>query len=131
MPAWEFARDWERRVLDAEMPAAQAKVLLVSALNKETISRLDAFIAVKGGDEMAKLDSIQDRLRRVPYESMLRYLKQGNLLDLPLTGASGGKGRPGGGTFRAAGINAVVVNRGADGAFRRWRSRRGRRNGNG
>ena len=119
MPTQKITQDWEQWVLDAEMPAAQAKVLLVSALNKETISRLDAFIAVKGGDEMAKLDLIQDRLRHVPYESMLRYLKQGNLLDLPLTGASGGKGRPGGGTFRAAGINAVIVSRAADRAFQR------------
>ena len=81
----------------------------MAALNQETRTRLDAFIAIKGGDEMTKLDSIQDRLRRVPYEAMLRYLKQGNLLDLPLSGLTGGKGKSSaGGSFRAAGIYAVV-----------------------
>ena len=62
---------------------------------------------MKGGDEMAKLDSIQDRLRKVSYKLMLWYLKQGNLLDLPLSGASGSKGASKGGAFRLAGVNAV------------------------
>ena len=65
--AREFAREFERRARDAGMAKEDAKVHLVSALNQDTLARLDAYITMRGGDEMARLETVQDRLRRVPY----------------------------------------------------------------
>ena len=65
--AREFAREFERRARDAGMAEEDAKVHLVSALNQDTLARLDAYITMRGGDEMARLETIQDRLRHVPY----------------------------------------------------------------
>ena len=49
------------------MAEEDAKVRLVSAINQDTLARLDAYITMRGGDEMARLETIQDRLRRIPY----------------------------------------------------------------
>ena len=65
--AREFAREFERRAWDVGMAEEDAKVHLVSALNQDTLARLDAYITMRGGDEMAHLETVQDRLRRVPY----------------------------------------------------------------
>ena len=65
--AREFAREFEQRAWDAGMAEEDAKVHLVSALNQDTLAHLDAYITMKGGDKMARLETIQDRLRRVPY----------------------------------------------------------------
>ena len=65
--AREFAREFERRAQDACMAEEDAKVHLVSALNQDTLARLDAYITMRGGDEMARLETVQDRLRHVPY----------------------------------------------------------------
>ena len=48
-------------------PKEDAKVHLVSALNQDTLAHLDAYVTMRGGDEMARLETVQDRLRRVPY----------------------------------------------------------------
>ena len=65
--AREFAREFERRARDAGMAEEDTKVHLVSALNQDTLARLDAYVTMRGGDEMARLETVQDRLRRVPY----------------------------------------------------------------
>ena len=65
--AREFAREFERHTWDVGVAKEDAKVHLVSVLNQDTLIRLDAYITMRGGDEMAHLETIQDRLRRVPY----------------------------------------------------------------
>ena len=65
--AREFAREFERHARDVGMAEEDAKVHLVLALNQDTLARLDAYITMRGGDEMARLETVQDRLRRVPY----------------------------------------------------------------
>ena len=65
--AREFAREFEWRARDAAMAEEDAKVHLVSALNQDTLAHLDAYVTMCGGDKMAHLETIQDRLRRVPY----------------------------------------------------------------
>ena len=67
MAAREFAREFEWRAWDTGMAEEDAKIHLVSALNQDTLARLDAYITMHGGDKMARLETIQDRLCRVPY----------------------------------------------------------------
>ena len=57
------------------MAEEDAKVHLVSALNQDTLARLDAYVTMCGGDKMAHLETIQDQLCCVPYVQMLAYLK--------------------------------------------------------
>ena len=73
--AREFAQEFEWCARDAGMAKENAKVYLVSALNQDTLVRLDAYVTMHGGNEMACLETIQDRLHRVPYIQMLVYLK--------------------------------------------------------
>ena len=63
----EFAREFERHARDAGMAEEDAKVHLVSALSQDTLTYLDAYVTMHGGDEMAHLETIQDRLRHIPY----------------------------------------------------------------
>ena len=65
--AREFAREFERCARDVGMTKEDAKVHLVSALNQDTLGHLDAYVTMRGGDEMARLETIQDRLHRFPY----------------------------------------------------------------
>ena len=65
--AREFAREFEWHAHDAGMAEEDAKVHLVSALNQDTLARLDAYVTMHGGDKMARLETIQDRLRHIPY----------------------------------------------------------------
>ena len=51
------------------------KVYLVSVLNQDTLSHLDAYITMYGCDEMACLETIQDSLCRISYIQILAYLK--------------------------------------------------------
>ena len=64
--AREFAREFERHARDAGMAEEDAKVHLV-LLNQDTLACLDANITMRGGDKMAHLETIQDRLCGVPY----------------------------------------------------------------
>ena len=57
------------------MAKEDAKVHLVLALNQDTLAHLDAYITMRGGDKMARLETIQDWLRHIPYIQMLLYLK--------------------------------------------------------
>ena len=65
--AREFARELKWRAQDVGMAKEDAKVHLVSALSQDTLARLDAYVTMRGGDKMARLETIQDRLRCVPY----------------------------------------------------------------
>ena len=65
--AREFVREFERHARDMGMAEEDAKVHLVSALNQDTLARLDAYVTMCGGDEMARLETVQDRLRCIPY----------------------------------------------------------------
>ena len=75
MVAREFAQEFERHAQDAGMAEEDAKVDLVSALKPGHPCRLDAYITMRGGDKMARLETIQDQLHHVPYVQMLAYLK--------------------------------------------------------
>ena len=57
------------------MAKENAKVHLVLALNQDTLTCLDTYITMHGGDKMAHLETIQDWLCHVPYVQMLAYLK--------------------------------------------------------
>ena len=78
----ESAREFERHARDVGMAKEDAKVHLVSALNQDTLARLDTYITMHGGDEMAHLKTFQDWLCCIPYPQMLAYLKQGELSEL-------------------------------------------------
>ena len=65
--AREFAREFEWHARDTGMAKEDAKVHLVSALNQDTLARLDTYVTMRGGDEMARLETVQDRLRHIPY----------------------------------------------------------------
>ena len=56
------------------MAKEDAKVYLVFLLNKDTLSHLDVYITMHVDDKMAHLETIQDRLRWVPYIQVLAYL---------------------------------------------------------
>ena len=81
-PTRDFAREVERHARDAEMGAEASKVHLVAALNEDTLRNLDAYVTLQGGEEMAQLETMPDRLRHITYAQMLSYLKQSNLTDL-------------------------------------------------
>ena len=49
------------------MAKEDAKVQLVSMLNQDTLTCLDAYVTMCGGDEMAHLETIQARLHCIPY----------------------------------------------------------------
>ena len=57
------------------MTKEDAKVHLVSVLNQDTLTRLDAYVTMCSDDELAHLETVQDRLCHVPYVQMLAYLK--------------------------------------------------------
>ena len=75
MAAREFAREFKRCAQDVGMAKEDAKAHLVSALNQDTLARRDTYITMRGGDEMARLETVQDRLCHIPYVQMLAYLK--------------------------------------------------------
>ena len=71
----EFSQEFEWRAWDAGMAEEDAKVHLVSVLIQDTLTHLDAYVTMHGGDKMAYLETIQDQLCHVPYVQMLAYLK--------------------------------------------------------
>ena len=71
----EFAWEFERCAQDVGMAKEDAQVHLILALNQDTLIHLEVYITMCGGDKMARLETIQDRLHRVPYVQMLAYLK--------------------------------------------------------
>ena len=71
----QFAWEFEQHAQDVGMAKEDAKVHLVLALNQDTLTCLDAYVTMHGGDEMARLETVQDWLLCVPYAQMLAYLK--------------------------------------------------------
>ena len=63
----EFAWEFEQHAQNMGMTKEDTKVHLVSALNQDTLGHQDTYISMRGGDEMAHLEAIQDRLHCVPY----------------------------------------------------------------
>ena len=57
------------------MTKKDMKVHLVSALNQDTLTHLDAYVTMHGGDEVTHLETIQDRLHCIPYVHMFVHLK--------------------------------------------------------
>ena len=78
----DSAQEFKRCARDMGMAEEDTKVHLVSVLNQDTPTRLDAYIIMRGGDEMAHLETVQDRLHHIPYVQILAYLKQGELSEL-------------------------------------------------
>ena len=75
MATREFAWEFEQRARDVGMAEEDAKFHLVLALNQDSLACLDAYVTMHGGDKMARLETVQDWLRHVPYVQMLVYLK--------------------------------------------------------
>ena len=80
-PTRDFAHEFEGRAHDAEMGAEASKVHLAAALNEDTLWNLNAYVTLQGREEIACLETMPDRLRRITYAQMLSYLKQSNLTD--------------------------------------------------
>ena len=55
---------------------------LIAALNEDTLRNLDTYVTLQGGEEMAHLETMPDRMQRITYGQMLSCLKQSNLTDL-------------------------------------------------
>ena len=71
----EFAREFERRVRDAGYSDDDAKVLLVSNLNSETLHKLDTYIATRDPSANLSKETTVERLRRISYPAMISFLK--------------------------------------------------------
>ena len=82
MPTGDFAHEFERHACTTEMGVEVSKVHLVTALNEDTLRNQDAYVTLQGGEEMARLETMPDRLHRITYAQMLSYLNQSNLTDL-------------------------------------------------
>ena len=67
METREFTREFERHTQDADIAKEDTKVYLISALNQYTLTHLDTYVTMCGGDKMARLETIQDWLHWVPY----------------------------------------------------------------
>ena len=81
-PTRDFAHKFERQARDAEIGVEASKVHLIAALNEDTLQNLDAYVTLQVGEEMARLETMPDRLCHITYAQMLSYLKQSNLMDL-------------------------------------------------
>ena len=57
------------------MAEEDTKFHLVSMLYQDILSRLDAYVTMCGSDEMAHLETLQDRTCHAHYIQMLAYLK--------------------------------------------------------
>ena len=60
MATREFTREFEWYAQDLGMAEEDAKVHLVLVLNHNTLTSLDAYITMHGGDKMNCLETIQD-----------------------------------------------------------------------
>ena len=59
----EFNWEFEQHAQDAGIAEEDAKVYLVLALNQDTLTHLDAYVTMRGGNKMAHLETVQDQLR--------------------------------------------------------------------
>ena len=49
----EFAQEFKQHTQDVGMAEEETKVHLISVLDQDTLTHLDAYISMSGGDEMA------------------------------------------------------------------------------
>ena len=75
MPTHDFACELEHLACNVEMGVEASKVYLVVALNEDTLLNLDTYVTLQGGEEMARLETMPDRLRRITYTQILSCLK--------------------------------------------------------
>ena len=71
----EFTWEFKQHAQDLGVGKNDAKVYFISALNQDTLSCLNMYVTMGGGNEKAYLESVQDGLHCVPYIQMLAYLK--------------------------------------------------------
>ena len=67
--------EFARRVKDAGYADDDAKVLLVSNLNKDTLTKLDTFIATRDPSAASAQETTVERLGRISYPDMIGFLK--------------------------------------------------------
>ena len=71
----EFTREFERRAADSGLEEEHAKLILVGALNKNTLGRLDTYISMAFPPADGRKETMEDRLARISYLSILAFLK--------------------------------------------------------
>ena len=71
----EFAREFERRALDAGLEEDHSKLTLIGALNKVTLTKLDTYISTAFPPADGKKEAMADRPARVSYRAILAFLK--------------------------------------------------------
>ena len=62
---WVFPREFQQWARDAGMAKENINVCLVLVLNQDILGCLNVYINMRGGDEMAHLENVQNRLCRV------------------------------------------------------------------
>ena len=60
---------------DVGMAKEDSKVHLVLEVNQDTLSHMNAYITLRGGDEMTHLETIPDTLCHILYIQILAHLK--------------------------------------------------------
>jgi hypothetical protein len=65
--------------VDSQILEEYGKVLLVSGLNKETLTRLDSYISMTYLAETGAQETTEDRLASVGYHAIISFLQQSNL----------------------------------------------------
>ena len=75
----QFAHQFVKEVMDAEMSEEAAKALLIAALNNDTLVHLNNHVSMLGEVDTTRLETTVQRLHKVSYQQILSYLKQGNL----------------------------------------------------
>ena len=66
-PVREFAREFERKAMDAGLKDKDTKATLITLLSKSTMRGLDLYIILQGEVDSADLTAKQ-RLDKVPYK---------------------------------------------------------------
>ena len=72
--AREFAREFERKAMNAGIKDEDAKATLITLVNEPTMRGLDQYIILRGEVDSADLTAEQ-RLDKVPYKQISTYLK--------------------------------------------------------
>ncbi len=85
----EFAREFERRAVDAELQEEDAKLALISALDTAVLDKMDTYIVARDPSAALSRETANERLSRVSYAAMISFLKQTNLVDVQTSGAGG------------------------------------------
>lgn len=71
----DYAQEFERRAQDAGYGDEDAKVMLAASLNQQTLIRLDTYVTASFPGRIHGTETMMERLARIPYASMLNFLK--------------------------------------------------------